>query len=123
MIRSSPDATQQQLVSSLMHIPDTPAPDDAAVPPRPALGAVAIGRNEGDRLLTCLHSLVGRVGRVVYVDSGSTDDSVAFAREGVRMLFERIEGLVTGEPRDVVVRHELIVRSSVSVPRERYKDS
>ena len=39
------------------------------------------------------------------------------------MLFERIEGLVTGEPRDVVVRHELIVRSSVSVPRERYKDS
>lgn len=52
-----------------------------------------------------------------------TNDSVAFAREGVRMLFERIEGLVTGEPRDVVVRHELIVRSSVSVPRERYKDS
>ena len=52
-----------------------------------------------------------------------TNDSVAFAREGVRMLFERTEGLVTGEPRDVVVRHELIVRSSVSVPRERYKDS
>ena len=44
-------------------------------------------------------------------------------QEGVRMLFERIEGLVNGEPRDVVVRHELIVRSSVSVPRERYKDS
>ena len=63
-----------------MHIPDTPAPDDAAVPPRPALGAVAIGRNEGDRLLTCLRSLVGRVGRVVYVDSGSTDGSVDAAR-------------------------------------------
>ncbi len=63
-----------------MHIPDTPAPDNAAVPPRPALGAVAIGRNEGERLLTCLRSLVGRVGRVVYVDSGSTDGSVDAAR-------------------------------------------
>lgn len=47
-----------------------------------------------------------------------TNDSVAFAREGVRMLFERIEGVVTSGPRDVVIRHELIVRSSVSVPRE-----
>ena len=47
-----------------------------------------------------------------------TNDSVAFAREGVRMLFERIEGVVTSGPRDVVIRHELIVRSSVSEPRE-----
>ena len=47
-----------------------------------------------------------------------TNDSVAFAREGVRMLFERIDGIVTGKARDVAVRHELIVRSSVSVPRE-----
>ena len=47
---------------------------------RPTLGAVAIGRNEGDRLKACLRSLVPLCERVVYVDSGSRDDSVAFAR-------------------------------------------
>lgn len=46
----------------------------------PTLGAVAIGRNEGDRLKNCLRSLVPHCDRVVYVDSGSSDDSVAFAR-------------------------------------------
>ncbi len=45
-----------------------------------SIAVVAIGRNEGDRLHTCLNSAVGRVDAVVYVDSGSTDDSVAFAR-------------------------------------------
>jgi Glycosyl transferase family 2 len=44
------------------------------------LGAVAIGRNEGLRLEACLRSLAGRVDRLVYVDSGSSDGSVAFAR-------------------------------------------
>jgi GT2 family glycosyltransferase len=46
-------------------------------------GVVAIGRNEGERLRQCLLSLVGADQRpiaVVYVDSGSTDGSVAFAR-------------------------------------------
>lgn len=47
---------------------------------RPTLGAVAIGRNEGDRLKACLRSLVPQCARVVYVDSGSSDDSVGFAR-------------------------------------------
>ena len=42
--------------------------------------AVVIGRNEGARLLTCLATLQGRVRRVVYVDSGSTDGSLAAAR-------------------------------------------
>jgi len=41
---------------------------------------VAIGRNEGERLRACLASVAGRVGLVVYVDSGSTDGSVALAR-------------------------------------------
>ncbi len=45
------------------------------------VGAVAIGRNEGERLRACLGSLVGQVRSVVYVDSGSTDGSVEFARE------------------------------------------
>ncbi len=46
----------------------------------PQVGAVAIGRNEGERLRTCLSSLVGRVAAVIYVDSGSTDGSVELAR-------------------------------------------
>lgn len=42
--------------------------------------AVVIGRNEGARLVACLDSLAGAVRRVVYVDSGSTDGSVAAAQ-------------------------------------------
>ena len=42
--------------------------------------AVVIGRNEGARLVAGLAALQGRVRRVVYVDSGSTDASVAEAR-------------------------------------------
>jgi GT2 family glycosyltransferase len=45
-----------------------------------SLGLVAIGRNEGDRLLRCLQSVINLVPRVVYVDSGSTDGSVAAAK-------------------------------------------
>ena len=42
-------------------------------------GVVIIGRNEGERFERCLRSLVGRASPIVYVDSGSTDGSVAFA--------------------------------------------
>ncbi len=45
-----------------------------------ALGAVIIGRNEGDRLVACLASIPDSVSPVVYVDSGSTDGSVAAAK-------------------------------------------
>jgi GT2 family glycosyltransferase len=46
------------------------------------LGVVAIGRNEGERLRRCLASLAEQApdSPVVYVDSGSTDGSVALAR-------------------------------------------
>lgn len=44
------------------------------------VGVVAIGRNEGERLRRCLRSVAAPGRRLVYVDSGSTDDSVAFAR-------------------------------------------
>ena len=37
---------------------------------------VIIGRNEGERLVLCLESLLQQAVRCVYVDSGSTDDSV-----------------------------------------------
>ena len=43
------------------------------------VGIVVIGRNEGARLKACLGSLANEA-RVVYVDSGSSDDSVAAAR-------------------------------------------
>lgn len=43
------------------------------------VAAIAIGRNEGERLRRCLQSLRGQVRDLVYVDSGSTDGSVALA--------------------------------------------
>ena len=43
------------------------------------VGVVVIGRNEGPRLGRCLESVSGCGARVVYVDSASTDDSVAVA--------------------------------------------
>ena len=46
---------------------------------RPIIDAVVIGRNEGERLMACLRSLKGRVRRIIYVDSGSSDGSVAAA--------------------------------------------
>src|SRR5271154_4207050 len=45
------------------------------------IGAVVIGRNEGERLIRCFRSLRRYVDAVVYVDSGSTDGSVAAAKE------------------------------------------
>jgi GT2 family glycosyltransferase len=44
------------------------------------LGVVAIGRNEGDRLIQCLQSVIGRAVAVVYIDSGSTDGSLERVR-------------------------------------------
>ena len=45
----------------------------------PDVGVVAIGRNEGERLRRCLAS-IGSASSRVYVDSGSTDDSIEWAR-------------------------------------------
>ncbi len=51
------------------------------------IGAVVIGRNEGQRLVRCLESLLNSVEYVVYVDSGSSDKSVQEAeRRGVECL-------------------------------------
>jgi len=56
--------------------------------------AVVIGRNEGARLVACLASLAGRVRRVVYVDSGSSDGSVAAAQAAGAVVV----ALDTGQP-------------------------
>lgn len=44
------------------------------------VGAVVIGRNEGAALKLCLNSVTPHVAAVVYVDSGSTDGSVEYAK-------------------------------------------
>ncbi|WP_207974666.1 glycosyltransferase family 2 protein [Parafrankia sp. BMG5.11] len=51
------------------------------------LGIVAIGRNEGARLQRCLESVPAGV-PIVYVDSGSTDGSVAHARSAKAEVVE-----------------------------------
>jgi GT2 family glycosyltransferase len=54
-----------------------------------AIGIVVIGRNEGERLVRCLEGILRESpgAPVVYVDSGSTDGSVAAARRlGVDVL-------------------------------------
>ena len=48
--------------------------------PADGLGVVVIGRNEGQRLERCLRSLSVSGAPLVYVDSGSTDASVAMAQ-------------------------------------------
>lgn len=54
--------------------PTETAPHDAAI------AAVVIGRNEAARLRVTLPALRAQIARGVYVDSGSSDDSVAVAR-------------------------------------------
>ena len=44
------------------------------------VGVVAIGRNEGERLRTCLESIGSMAKAVIYVDSGSSDGSVELGR-------------------------------------------
>ncbi len=45
------------------------------------IGVVIIGRNEGERLVECLASVDAVAGNIIYVDSGSTDGSVAAAKQ------------------------------------------
>lgn len=48
---------------------------------RSRVGVVAIGRNEGERLVGCLNSVASTDAVVVYVDSGSSDGSPERARD------------------------------------------
>lgn len=45
------------------------------------IGIVIIGRNEGDRLIRCLHSIHEYIQYSVYVDSASSDNSVEVAKK------------------------------------------
>ena len=62
--------------------PEVAQSDDPPLPgpearKKPAM--IIIGRNEGARFLACLASIGDQFSRVIYVDSGSTDGSVAAA--------------------------------------------
>jgi glycosyltransferase involved in cell wall biosynthesis len=67
-------------------LPQDTRPDSvrqvAAVAQQPSgiVGVVVIGRNEGERLQRCLRSMADNLGQLVYVDSGSSDGSVASSR-------------------------------------------
>jgi GT2 family glycosyltransferase len=75
---SAPHAdTENELEQAFISTPDVAS----------GMGVVIIGRNEGERLKLCLRSLRGLSDRTVYVDSGSSDGSVALARAaGVSVL-------------------------------------
>lgn len=61
-----------------------PAPEPSLVA---CLGVVVIGRNEGDRLRRCLMSVAAATSTIVYVDSGSSDGSLALAAQlGVHVV-------------------------------------
>lgn len=79
------------------------------------VGVVVIGRNEGERLKRCLDSLLGCTESIVYVDSGSSDGSVAMSRAlgvevvelDLRMPFTAARARNEGLWRLVRVRPEL----------------
>ncbi|MBO9474045.1 glycosyltransferase family 2 protein [Shimia sp. R10_1] len=58
-----------------------------------ATTAIVIGRNEGARLVACLTSLTTQGVEIVYVDSGSTDASVAEARAAGALVVELDDSL------------------------------
>jgi glycosyltransferase involved in cell wall biosynthesis len=81
------------------------------------LGVVVIGRNEGERLIRCLHSLQSVANTIVYVDSGSTDGS-PFAALG---LGARVVQLSPTSPFTAArARNEGFARLSAEVPDLRY---
>jgi len=52
------------------------------------IGVVIIGRNEGERFKCCLTSVLQETSRIIYVDSGSTDGSVQFAKRQEVLVME-----------------------------------
>lgn len=54
------------------------------------VGIVVIGRNEGVRLVRCLTSCIDKTIHLIYVDSGSTDESVSIA-EGLDINVEVLD--------------------------------
>ncbi|MCO6045353.1 glycosyltransferase [Aeoliella sp. ICT_H6.2] len=81
------------------------------------VGGVAIGRNEGERLRACLGSLVRDLDHVVYVDSGSEDDSLEMAEQlGVEtLLLDTAEGFTAARARNAGFRRLLEIAPEVEL--------
>jgi GT2 family glycosyltransferase len=78
------------------------------------VGVVVIGRNEGQRLVTCLKTVAALGDRVVYVDSGSSDGSVAMARGlGLRVVELDLSKPFTAARARNAGLAELVARASV----------
>lgn len=84
---------------------------------RTTLGAVVIGRNEGERLRRCLQSVLPRFDLVVYVDSGSTDGSQAAAEAMGAMVVNLAMHLPFTAAR---ARNEGLARLCECAPRTKY---
>jgi len=87
---------------------------DGAVNETRQIGIVVIGRNEGERLKRCLQSLPVDL-PVVYVDSGSTDGSVEFARSvGVDAIdLDMSVPFTAARARNVGWRHLFKIRPTI----------
>nr|WP_320010668.1 glycosyltransferase [uncultured Desulfobulbus sp.] len=71
------------------------------------IGIVIIGRNEGDRLKRCLQSAIQQTQAIVYVDSGSTDESVFHAESmGIDVIhLDMTEPFSAGRARNYGFHH------------------
>ncbi|MEJ0005652.1 MAG: glycosyltransferase family A protein [Steroidobacteraceae bacterium] len=78
-------------------------------------GVVVIGRNEGERLRRCLESLGALRATSIYVDSGSTDGSIALARDyGVAVVnLEMSEPFTAARARNAGFRKLLQIHPSL----------
>lgn len=77
---SIPTGARTSMLDSTPKTQRTAPPEEAGQAEQSTLGAVIIGRNEGERLRVCLVSVLPSIQAVVYVDSGSTDGSVNLAK-------------------------------------------
>ncbi|WP_427162003.1 glycosyltransferase [Aliinostoc sp. HNIBRCY26] len=80
-----------------------------------SIGVVVIGRNEGNRLHHCILSVLGEGIRVVYVDSGSTDGSVALAQSlGVYVVeLDKSLPFTAARARNVGFEHLLTIEPNI----------
>lgn len=81
------------------------------------VGVVIIGRNEGERLVRCLGSLILQTKQLVYVDSGSTDESVNVAR-GVGAVVVSLD--MTAPFTAARARNEGFARMKLDFPQAMY---
>lgn len=75
--------------------------------PENNLAVVVIGRNEGQHLRLCLESVADCAAAVIYVDSGSTDDSVKLAEsfDAHVVTLERSVPFTAARARNIGIEH------------------